>query len=164
MTGSVIFAGGLPRLGRLITAAAPALLILFALGACSDDDASTDLEIIGSYEEEFQAGQFIDHEITQTTWTQTSDFGTSIYSIASYSNADDYLIGENDADNAFNPGLFDRFDWTTFDSDLYYCTSAFGQATVDEAITAGDGVADATDPTSSASCGGFTWTRLDPAA
>ena len=136
------------------------LLIVFALGACSSDDSVGALEIIGEYNDNFGGS----HTITSTTWTQVSSFGTSIYEIDSYSNSEDYLIGLGDESNGFNPGLYDRFDWTTFESSLYYCTSVFGEATADDAKTAGEGLADTTDPSTNG-CGvkNFSWTRLDPA-
>lgn len=153
MIRSVMFPKHLPRWGRFITAPAMALLLLFALGACSSDDASTDLEIIGSYDDSFGGS----HEITQTTWTQTSDFGVFVLTITSYSNSEDYLLGENE------DATFSRLDWTRFNSDLYFCTAAFGEASASDAEAAGIGVADTTDP-SAGGCGGSTWTRLDPAA
>lgn len=150
------------------------LLIVFALSACSSDDnsgtasddssvaaetdnSSGDLEIIGNYDDNFGGS----HTITSTTWTQDYSGSISIYQIESFSNNEDYLLGLGDNSNAFNPGTYDRFDWTTFESSLYYCTTAFGKTSAEDARTAGEGVADTTDPSSSG-CGGFSWTRLDP--
>ena len=146
------------QLQRPMAALMLALLIVFAIGACSSDDSDGALEIIGEYNDNFGGS----HTISSTTWTQVSSSGTSIYEIDSYSNSEDYLIGLGDESNSFNPGTYDWFDWTTFESSLYYCTAAFGNASAEDARTAGEGVSDATDPSTSG-CGGFSWTRLDPA-
>jgi hypothetical protein len=156
MTKSLTSTKGNALVGILLRVLALAVMAGIILGACSDDDASTELEIIGSYDGNF-GGR---HEITQTTWTQDFSaigFGVFVLTITSYTNSGDYLVGENE------DGTFSRLDWTTFNSDLYFCTSAFGEATASDADTAGDGVADKTDP-SAGGCGVSAWTRLDPVA
>ena len=135
-----------------------ALLAMLVLAGCGNDDDQGNLEIIGSYTDNFGGS----HTIIQASWTQ--DFGPGnvfILNITSFSNSLDYLVGENDVSNGASAGTFNRIDWTTFQSSLYFCTTAFSQPTEADALAAGEGVADATDP-STGGCSGFSWSRLDP--
>lgn len=147
---SEIVKGNAPR-AIVLRMVALTLMAGLVLGACAGEDDNR-LEITGSYNDNFGGS----HEITQSTWTQ--DFGgraVFILTITSFTNSEDYLVGENE------DGTFSRIDWTVFNSDLYFCTTAFAQATADDAEAAGEGVADKTDP-SAGGCGIFTWSRLDP--
>ena len=129
-----------------------AMAALIALAGCSDDDDEV-LEITGTYEDDFGTM----HVITGSTWTQTPGDSTLIFKIVSFNNGQDFLVAQNDASNAFNPDLFSRFDWTTFESKLYQCQIAFAEETAAaaEAVT----TADRTEPTAGG-CGGFTWTGM----
>ena len=72
-----------------------------------------------------------------------------------------FVIAENDAANEWSPGLWSRFDWA-WDGDgaLWFCQTAYAAAT--EAEARATPAADPTSP-STGGCGGFSWTRLDPA-
>ncbi len=134
-------------------------LLLAALlpAACADDDPSPEtLEIAGSYSDDFGT----DHTIGDSEWLMDfGEFGSASFSVLQFSNAEDFLVAQNGAGNDFNPNLFSRFDWTTFESELYFCQGTFAAETEAEAEAA-----DTTDPTdpSSGGCGDFPWSRLTP--
>ncbi len=113
---------------------------------CEIDDS---LEIIGSYTDNYTS----DHEVSQTTWVTMG----STFHISQYSNADDYLVAENDASNAYNPSQWSRFDWTTDGAgDLFYCQIVYDAADEDTALAASD--ADRGDLSSG--CNSFAWSQL----
>lgn len=149
---------GLPR--RHLHLTIFSLVLLTALSACntsSDGESGSvqgPLEINGTYTDEFGT----DQTITSSAW---SDSFANIFHILSYSNDSNYLIAKNDPANAFNPDLYSRFDWTRFNSDLYYCQTAFDAATAADAKAA---QADPTDPTTGGCdvVGNFSWTNLTP--
>ena len=118
----------------------------------SDDD-DEGLEIAGTYQDDFGTT----HVITGSTWTQTIGTSTLSFTFVKFDNGQDFLVAQNDASNAFNPELFSRFDWTTFESRLYTCQVAFSEDTAAEAEAAT--TADRTDPTTGG-CGGFSWSGL----
>ncbi len=126
------------------------------LGACSDDDSGQGpLEIIGAYADDFGTT----HTITADLWTM--DFGgdPATFDVLQYSNADDYLVAQNGAGNAFNPGLYSRFDWSSYQNELYFCQGTFDAASEAEAAAAES--PDPSGPTAGG-CGGFPWSRLTP--
>jgi hypothetical protein len=125
------------------------------------DVSAAPLAIAGSYTDAF-GGQ---HEIASDTWVQTGDFGsgpvTSTFLLTRYDNDARWVVGQNDAANAFNPGKWSRFDWATVQAALYFCQTRYDAADEAEALAATP--ADATDP-KTAGCGGFAWTALTPVA
>ncbi len=144
-----------------------ALVCVVGLGGCGDDEgdgggsggmagsgggagANAGLAITGSYEDTFGGT----HEITDDLWQS----GESSFEIASYSNSEQYLIAQNAPTNAYNPGLWSRFDWTTDAGDLYYCQTAY--AAESEAAALATERAD--DASLSGGCGGFEWSLLAP--
>ena len=121
----------------------------------SDTSATADIEIAGTYTDNFGGG----HVIDDTSWTQTG-FGTSVFHISQYDNDSNFAIAQNDAANEYNPSLFSRFDWTTDSSgQLWFCQTAYDAATAADALATA--AADTTDP-ATAGCGGFSWTMLTP--
>lgn len=129
-----------------------------ATGGCSDfawSELTEVAEIFGEYGDDFG----MSHSVAADTWTQTSDDGSSTFAIASLDNARNFLVAQNASDNAFNPDLWSRFDWTTFGGELYFCQSVFDAAT--EADAAGGTPPNAADP-SADGCGGFAWSRIEP--
>ena len=140
-----------------------ALLLALLLAACGDDDDpcnESSLEICGGYSDQWGDR----HDITHIVWGQNFDPASSYqsaYLVVEIDNAADYLIAQNGADNAFNPGLYSRFSWTRVGSGLYYCQSPFDAASVDDARAAA--APDRTNPASSG-CGdnSFSWTNLTP--
>ncbi len=126
------------------------------LGACADDDSSQGpLEIIGVYADDYGTT----HTITADVWTM--DFGGEPYTfdVLQYDNAADYLVAQNGAGNGFNPGLYSRFDWATYQDEFYICQGTYDAASEAEAAAAE--APDPTDPTTGG-CGGFSWSRLTP--
>ena len=70
-------------------------------------------------------------------------------------------MGQNDAANTYNPGLYSRYDWTTDDSgQLWFCTTAYDAATEEDALNAT--APDASDP-ATGGCSSFPWSSLTPA-
>jgi len=131
------------------------ILSLGLLSACGDEDPKErgPLEIIGNYVDEWGNS----HQITAETWTQTGTGFSAMLHVSVYNNFFDYLAGQNDSGDTFNPGKFSRHDWTMSLGNLYYCSSAFDKDTLHEALAADS---DATDL--AAGCGGFSWTNLTP--
>ena len=124
-------------------------------GACADEGAGPPadaLEIEGDWVDDFMGT----HAITAESWTQTSEFGTLVYAIASWDNTADTLVGQDEADSTWS-----KFQWAAAeDGSFYYCQTAFGAACRADAEAAPD--ADATDP-AVGGCGGmFPWTHLTP--
>ena len=70
------------------------------------------LAIVGSYDD----GWGGHHEITEGVWTQGGYGSASHFFVSRFSNSSRYLIAHNGGDNAWNPGLWSRFDWTWFDA------------------------------------------------
>ena len=129
-----------------------------SLAGCADDDETSfpppppqgPLEIIGNYTDNFGGTQ----QVTQTRWVS----GTLGFQIRAYSNAGNFLAAQNDLTNAFSPGKFSRFSWTTFQASLYFCQNPFSAETFEAAFS---GAPDSTDP-NTGGCGGFSWTQLTP--
>jgi hypothetical protein len=111
----------------------------------------TPLAIRGKYTDNYATT----HVIQQALWTQTSMYGASAFNITTFDNTAKFLVAQNDVANAYNPGMWSRFDWTTYNSALWYCQVIYDAETAAQAGAAADD--DATDP-SSAGCGGFPWT------
>jgi hypothetical protein len=146
---------------------AASLLAIAAAAGCQGDASSSGklqessppppLAIIGTYTDEFGTQQ----DITATQWKASDSFGTSTFAILSYDNAASFLIAQNGAANAFFPNLYSRFDWTTFNSDLYVCQTVYNGASV---ALAQAGVADRANP-SAGGCdatNNFPWTNFTP--
>lgn len=133
------------------------LLTGLLLGACADDDSGSGaLEIAGSYSDDF--GTI--HTIGESEWLMDfGEFGSASFSVLQFSNAGDFLVAQNGADNSFNADFFSRFDWTTFEDDLYFCQGTFDAATEAEAEAVD--TMERTDP-SSGGCGDFPWSKLTP--
>ena len=130
-------------------------------GADAPEDIPADtprepLAIAGSYTDGF-GGQ---HAITQATWTQAfAGSAASVFNLSQWDNGAKWVTAQNDAANGFNPGLWSRFDWTTFQDALYFCQTRYDAASEAEALAAT--AADPADPTT-AGCAGFAWTALTP--
>jgi hypothetical protein len=117
-----------------------------------DTTAGDALAINGTWADDFGGV----HEITDDAWIQTYGPDAYPYTIASYDNAERVVIAEDDGDMTWS-----KFEWT-YDGDdvLYYCQSAFGEASAEDAAAAPD--ADPAEPAASG-CGGFAWSRLTAA-
>jgi hypothetical protein len=74
-----------------------------------------------------------------------------------FDNSAQWLVGQNSADDAFNPSKWSRFDFAEADGTLYVCQTQFGAETEAEAIAA-----PAADPAAPATggCSTFAWTTL----
>ncbi len=123
--------------------------------SCADEGAGPPadaLEIEGDWVDDFMGT----HAITAESWTQTSEFGTLVYAVASWDNAADTLVAQDEADSTWS-----KFQWAAAkDGTFYYCQTAFGEACRADAEAAP--AADATDP-AVGGCGGmFPWTHLTP--
>lgn len=94
------------------------------------------------------------HTITADRWEQ--DWGG--WEVSWYSNLDAAIVAQNDAANAFFPGMWSRFDWYDDGVDLWYCQTAYAAASAWEARSTP--AADSGDLLGG--CGGFSWTLLTP--
>ncbi len=109
-----------------------------------------ELSIIGVWDDGFGGTYDITSE-SITSWG-------SLYAISQYSNADMYIIAQNDANNSYNPSLWSRFDWTMdADNNLYLCQTAFDAASEEDALNTP--AADSSDPVNGG-CGDFSWSAL----
>ena len=108
------------------------------------------------------AGDWVDgwgsrHSITNSDWTSEG----SRWQFTLIENTSDFIIAQNDAANAYFPGLWSRFDWTVDPGgQLWYCQSAYDAPTEGDAFMAS--IPDASAP-STGGCGGFPWSSLSPA-
>jgi hypothetical protein len=152
--------------------ASVSVAVLLSSGAgCDSESGSSDQDIVqtdvpaaalaitGSYTDGFGA----QHEIASDAWAVTGDMGagpvTSTFLLTGYDNAAHWVVGQNDATNAFNAGQWSRFDWATVGAILYFCQTRYDAADEAEALAAT--AADATDP-AAGGCSGFPWTVLTP--
>ena len=94
-----------------------------------------------------------EHTITQSSWVN----GDAAYTISQFDNDSQFIIAQNSEDNAYNPGLWSRFDWTAVNGDLWYCQTAYAAESEEAALAT-----EAADPANPAEtgCGGFGWTQL----
>lgn len=124
----------------------------------------TPLGLAGTYTDAFGTS----HAIDDAVWTD--DFGA--YHIVRYSNARRFVVARNDPGNAFNPGLWSRFDWHADGDDRWFCQTRFDAASEAAAaydVEVGSGASGLSDPSSPDVCGcgapcpgGFPWTLLTP--
>ncbi len=122
--------------------------------ADDDDAVPGPLELIGSYLDGW--GSF--HVVTAETWHTGLAPTDSVYLISQYDNDAGWVVAQNGEDNAFFPEAWSRFDWTTVDGQLYFCTTAYDAGTEQAALDAD--APDATDPSASGCCG-FSWTAMN---
>ena len=135
-----------------VTAADPTNPATAGCGSFGWTRLDTALSIRGAYVDNWGT----EHAISQTTWLN----GESTFIIDFIDHEQGFLIAQNGEANAYNPGLWSRFDWTRNDEGLWYCQSAYDADSAEEALTAS---ADATDPAVSG-CGSFSWTKLEEPA
>ena len=121
--------------------------------------AAPELMLSGSYAD----GWGGHHEVTGALWTQGGFGNPSFFHVTRFSNAENYVIAQNNVHNSWNSGLFSRFDWTWFDDGtgprLYYCQTGYDAANEEDALTLAP--ADPTDPTAGG-CGIGAWSALEP--
>ncbi|MBN1610276.1 MAG: hypothetical protein JW940_26850 [Polyangiaceae bacterium] len=128
-----------------------------AAGATGSGPDPLPLDVMGVWADSY--GGY--HRITEAVWTQSGFGDVSRFNIAAYDNDARVIIAQNDAENAYNPGKYSRFDWTEYDGSVWYCTTVYDAATRQEASDAAR--ADDTDP-STGGCGSFPWSELIPPA
>ncbi len=138
------------------------VVLLAVLLACGSDDSMGEtggtggaepLEVIGSYTDDFMGT----HVVTTDSWTQSGQGAPLVFQIEQFDNDADFLVAKNDDANAFNPGLYSRFDWFEDGGQLYFCQSSFDAPTAAEAEMAS---ADSGDLMMG--CGTFAWSTLTP--
>lgn len=142
----------------------PVLLlgVLAAMAAgCESESTTSDLgpeitgeplEIIGDWVDDFGGT----HAVTAQTWTMGQTM-SGVFHISQYDNDENWLVAHNDADNAFSPDLWSRFDWTESGGELYNCQTVYDAATEEDARNAPP--ADPADP-ATGGCQGFAWSKL----
>ena len=108
--------------------------------------------IAGMWIETYRGGM-VTHTIDDATWTQDdAEFGPLSLTVVSFDNDTRTVIADDGT--AFSKL---QWAWTDDDTQLWYCTAAFGAASAEEAEAADD--ADASDP-ASGGCGPFAWSML----
>ena len=87
---------------------------------------------------------------------QTIESPYSTYTVVAV--GDDYVICQNDVDDAYNPSLYSKFVFTNItDSSFNYCQSFFNAESQEE-IESMDEPSDSSDLDSG--CGGFSWSYM----
>jgi len=124
-------------------------------GMGGDAPMSADVEIEGTYSDGFAT-----HVIEGSRWTMSGMDFMSGFTITHVDNDADFAIAQNDATNAFSPGLFSRFEWVTVGGDLYMCQSPFDAPTQAAALEAAR--PDRANPAMTG-CGMFGWSLMAPA-
>jgi hypothetical protein len=122
---------------------------------------ATTLDLVGNYSDNYGT----EHDISLVRWLQTSswtdDGGTmtdaSEFTRLYHSNQQHWLVAENHADNAWNTGLFSRFDWVDVEGQRYFCQTTYEAASAKAALELA--AADSSDP-ATAGCGSFAWSSL----
>ena len=128
------------------------------VAGCGNDEANSNnseiaLGILGDHIDEYGSV----HEISRTHWRNGSVYGNSEYRVLQIDTEVNYLVARNDDANAYNPGKYSRFDWTTHAGNLFYCQSAFAEDTALAAVNATP--PDSTDP-GTGGCAAFPWTQM----
>lgn len=118
----------------------------------------TGIEIVGTYDDNY-GGQ---HEISVALWQAADDN----FHLLAFSNEDNWAVYQNDCGNAYNPGLYSRFEWTLGElgaagaagaaSTLHYCQIGFDAES--ERAATDLSPADAEDL--ARGCNGFGWSEL----
>lgn len=133
---------------------------LCALAACDPplppgDTGADGLEIVGTYTDAFGTS----HEISDSAWIQTfPGYEPMSFDISAWDNAERWVVARNGEDNAYDAGMWSRFDWSAgSDGHLYYCQSVFS-AESEQGATDAPAAGEDLD----AGCGGFSWTDLTP--
>jgi hypothetical protein len=80
-----------------------------------------------------------------------------VFGVCSVDNTQRFLIARNSLRNAFNPGKYSRFEWTTSANRLWYCQSVYDAPSASAAASAAR--ADPSDPANKG-CGNFPWSTL----
>lgn len=124
-------------------------------GAGGAGGAGSGLAIVGSYLDDYGST----HVITDSTWTIGMAGTSSVFHITVVSNADQYLVAQNDATNQYSASLWSRFDWTLDQGVLYYCQTTYDAATEQAALATPR--ADVNDLTGKG-CSSFPWSILTP--
>ena len=134
----------------------PLLAPLMAGQSACNEEPVYDIEIGGEWSDSYGGA----HTIDDYEWVQGGFGPASVFLLETYDNDMDFAIALNGPDNAWNPGLWSRFDWTDMDDmgGWYYCQTAFAAETYDEAYDT---------PASNSGnldngCGGFAWTYMVP--
>jgi hypothetical protein len=109
--------------------------------------------IVGSYADSWGGV----HKVDPYRWIMGSGASASVYVFTQFDNDAMYAIAQNDDANEYSPGLWSRFDWTEYEGNLYYCSTAYDAASEQDALDTPR--ADDTDPTSGG-CGSFAWSQL----
>ena len=107
------------------------------------------LAIRGSYTDNWGSSH------TADAWKWMMD--DSVFHVSVSDNWGNWLVAQNDSNNAWNQDLWSKFEWT-WDSDggLYYCQTAYAEASESDAINFP--AADTSDMQTG--CGGFGWSQL----
>jgi hypothetical protein len=109
--------------------------------------------IVGRYTDDWGGTHWVD----PYRWVMRNGASTSVYVFTRFDNDAMYAIAQNADANAYDPGLWSRFDWTEYEGDLYYCSTAYDAASEQDALDTPR--ADDTDP-SAGGCGDFAWSQL----
>lgn len=125
----------------------------------SDADAgSGEVSDAGTIQTPAITGSYVDNwGISQLVTASEWKMGTDVFVFTHVDNSRKFMIAKNAGTNAFNAGLFSRFDWTRdANQQLWYCQSAYAASSEQQAFdTPAANSADLAK-----GCGGFGWSQL----
>lgn len=127
-------------------------LLLLLLLAPLRISAQTDL--VGTWVDDYDAI----HQITDSTWR----YGGSLYHVARWDSAGQYLIAVNDSANRSDGGLWTRSDWLELGMAPWqwgFCIATWNAPTADSAAATTIARRDAPRT----GCNGFPFSRMRPA-
>lgn len=118
----------------------------------SDDDNGNENALIAQISGTWTSN--FDEVYTFSEETIESEYST--YTVVAI--GDDYVICQNDADDAYNPSLYSKFVFTNIsDGNFNYCQSFFSAESQEE-------IENAEEPSDSSDlemgCGGFSWSYM----
>ncbi len=84
--------------------------------------------------------------------------GQADIAVTQFSNLEEWAVGQNAADDEFNPSMWSKVEWALGDGGFYFCQTAFDAVDEEAALAA----APADRANWETGCGGFAWSFITP--
>ena len=114
------------------------------------DGAAAELKVRGEFTDNWDVA----HVISSTEWTVGSDS----YSISAFDNQGEFVVAQNGSENAYDPGMWSRFDLAFVGNALYYCQTGYAEESEQAAMELER--SDDSDPATTGCGGEFAWSQL----
>ncbi|MFM2162542.1 MAG: hypothetical protein RLZZ383_2054 [Pseudomonadota bacterium] len=111
------------------------------------------IDIAGAWVDAYGSSWDITTDTVRVGYPGTDPSG---FTVASWDDAEGWIVARNDAANEYYAGLWSRFDWLRREGELYACQSVYDAADQEAAELAPRG--DDTDLRTG--CGGYPWSPL----